>query len=136
MALWQGIPGETPIDPTGLRRPGSIRNRKELNVAEANNILPVVTKYLGRKPTRRMAPFDYSWTRRLHKAMFGDVWKWAGEIRTRKLTLHGSPVVEWPEATIGDASRIRNEYLAAVQAADGGGYDELLELQMRFMGRE
>ncbi len=34
-----------------------------------------------------MAPFDLTWIKRLHKEMFGDVWKWAGEIRTRDLNV-------------------------------------------------
>ena len=34
-----------------------------------------------------MAPFDLNWVKRLHREMFGEVWKWAGEIRTRDLNL-------------------------------------------------
>ena len=34
-----------------------------------------------------MAPFDLKWIKRLHKEMFGEVWEWAGELRTRDLNL-------------------------------------------------
>lgn len=74
MSDWGDLPGETPIDVSGLKRKG-IRTRAELNQAEAENIRKAVVKYLAAKPSRRSAPFTLSWSRRLHKQMFGDVWK-------------------------------------------------------------
>jgi hypothetical protein len=56
MSIWPTIPGETPIDPTGLKDKG-IRNRDQLNVVEAQNIRKVVVAYLSVKPTRKSAPF-------------------------------------------------------------------------------
>jgi Fic-DOC domain mobile mystery protein B len=81
---WTPIPGETPIDISGLKIKG-IGTRGELNVFEAENINKVVLKYLATKPTRRSASFDYSWVLKLHKEMFGDVWKWAGKTRQEDL---------------------------------------------------
>lgn len=85
MAGWQNLPGETPIDDvSGLKIKG-IWTRSQLNDVEAKNITRAVIKYLARKPTRRSARFDLSWCLRLHKEMFGQVWKWAGQLRTCNL---------------------------------------------------
>ena len=86
VSRWELVPGETPIDVSGLKRKG-INTRAELNRAEAENIRKVVVKYLVVKPSRRSAPFTLSWVKRLHKQMFGDVWKWAGEFRRENLNL-------------------------------------------------
>ena len=87
MPLFPPIPGETPIDDaSGLKIKG-ITLRRELSVFEAENIAKVATKYLVGKLTRRKAPFDYSWALRLHREMFGKVWKWAGHLRTENLNL-------------------------------------------------
>ncbi len=87
MSDWEEQPGETPIDVSQLRIKW-IKTRPQLNLAEATNVRKAVSKYFGRRrPTRQMAPFDVRWLKRLHKEMFGDVWKWAGEIRTRDLNL-------------------------------------------------
>jgi Fic-DOC domain mobile mystery protein B len=188
------MPGETPIDVSGLKRKG-INTRAELNEAEAENIRKAVVKYLAAKPSRRSAPFTLPWARRLHKQMFGDVWKWAGEFRQENLNLgcdwhqvpmqlqallddlvfweaqrhalleqaawlhhravsihpfpngngrwarmianiwlkrHGHAITEWPEATIGSKSVVRDDYLAAIRAADLGDEGPLLALHHRF----
>lgn len=38
----------------------------------------------------------------------------------------------WPEQTIGASSPIREEYLAAIQAADNGDYEPLIALHQRY----
>lgn len=87
MQFGNPIPGETPIDNvSGLRIKG-ISTRKELSVYEAENVRKAVVKYLSRKPSRRSARFDFTWCLRLHKEMFGDVWKWAGTLRTSDKTI-------------------------------------------------
>jgi Fic-DOC domain mobile mystery protein B len=83
---WGFLPGETPIDVSGLKRK-RINTRAELNRAEAENIRKAVVKYLATKPSRRSAPFTLSWAKRLHTQMFGDVWKWAGEFRQENVNL-------------------------------------------------
>jgi Fic-DOC domain mobile mystery protein B len=83
---WNELPGETPIDASGLKMKG-IASRAELNRAEADNIRKVFVKYLASKPTARTAPFHLSWICRLHKEMFGDVWKWAGKPRKEDLNI-------------------------------------------------
>ncbi len=81
MAVWNPIPGETPIDDvSGLKIKG-ITTRRELNAFEAENIQRAVLKYLSRKPMRRSARFDFVWSLKLHREMFGNVWRWAGQTR-------------------------------------------------------
>ena len=84
-APWPSIPGETPIDLSHLTanvKARGITTRQELSSLEAQNIAKSFIKYLAAKPSPRLAPFDYSWSLRLHKEMFGEVWEWAGSIRT------------------------------------------------------
>jgi len=87
---WPPIPGETPIDDiSGLRLPG-VRTRSQCNHAEAENIAKAAVKYLAAPPSARVAPFTDAWMMRLHREMFGDVWKWAGALRRGEKNL-GSP---------------------------------------------
>jgi Fic-DOC domain mobile mystery protein B len=79
---FEPVPGETPIDDLrGLRVEG-ITTRAELNSVEAENIRQAVVKYLSGRPSRRSARFDLAWVLRLHREMLGDVWDWAGSVRT------------------------------------------------------
>ena len=55
-----------------------ITNRGELNEAEQANILRAVGRA---RPPSLQALLDDLYLRRLHKRMFGDVWRWAGEYR-------------------------------------------------------
>lgn len=87
MPDWEEVPGETEIDISHLKIKG-IGTRSQLNLLEAKNILKVTSKYFGRRsPTKKMAPFDLVWLKRLHKEMFKDVWKWAGQIRREEVNL-------------------------------------------------
>lgn len=86
MIPWEPIPGETPIDDVSVLKL-AIRTRSELNDAEAANIRRAVVKYLSKRPSRRTAKFDLAWLLRLHREMFGDVWKWAGTVRVRPVNI-------------------------------------------------
>lgn len=79
--------GETPIDDLSGLKLRDISTREQLNFAEAQNILKATIKYLAKRPTKRSARFDFAWMLKLHGEMFGDVWQWAGKIRTRNLNL-------------------------------------------------
>ncbi len=193
MALWKSLPGETPIDDiSGLKIKG-ILSRKQLNEAEAANILKATLKYFAGPLTRKRARFDLSWSLRLHREMFGDVWRWAGVLRTENknigvpwnqvetrlygllenlkywkdipfleqaaslhhqavaihpfhngngrwsrmlaniwLKLNKRLLTAWPEQLIGETSPIRQEYLAAIRAADEGDCGPLIQLHRRF----
>jgi Fic-DOC domain mobile mystery protein B len=199
VAFGPTIPGETPIDDVSELKIKGISLRRELNGYEAKNILKAVIKYLSKKPSRRLAPFDFSWQKRLHKEMLGEVWGWAGRLRTSRLNigidpaqvepslydmaeslqlqrlsesytlidqatwLHhravqihpfqngngrwarllsniwlkqsGSPIVVWPEETVGAVSPIREEYLDAIRRADQFDLGPLTELHRRFLER-
>lgn len=189
---WPSIPGETPIDPSGLidKR---VRNRRQLNEAEGRNIAEAIFRYLIGTPTVAMAPFDLDWSLKLHAEMFGNVWSWAGVPRRADLNLgvawlqietllhnllqnlrhwnqftlieqaarlhhgavsihpflngngrwsrmlaniwlkiHGSPPTYWPEESVGEASVIRDEYLAAIRAADAMDFSRLISLHERY----
>lgn len=85
MGGWDSIDGETPIDISDLTNHAKqigVTNRNDLDRIEAENIRKVASKYLSGRPSRRMAPFDFSWLLGLHHEMFCDVWNFAGEIRT------------------------------------------------------
>jgi Fic-DOC domain mobile mystery protein B len=86
MATWDPIDGETPIDPSHLKDK-SIKTREQLNIAEAQNILKPIVKYLGIKPSKKLAPFDLNWFQKLHQEMFCDVWEYAGDFRQEDLNI-------------------------------------------------
>ena len=194
MPLGPTLDGETPIDPSYLKIRG-ITTRNELSIFEMENIRKAEVKYLHSRPTKRMAKFDFAWCLRLHKQMFGEVWKWAGLIRPIDLNIgsppcsivgdlenllkdlhswsdfgmsmleqgtrlhyravrihpfrngngrwsrllsniwlrrHDHAMTRWPEKAIGGCSEAREEYLAAVRAADNGDYEPLIGLHRRY----
>jgi Fic-DOC domain mobile mystery protein B len=57
----------------------------DIYLGEAKNILQPTLKYLNSKPSKNLAPFDYGFFLNLHQEMFGNVWQWAGKIRTVEL---------------------------------------------------
>lgn len=85
------IPGQTPLDDLSGLRPKHIRTLAELNAAEAENIRKATIKYLAARPARRTARFDVPWMIKLHAEMFGEVWTWAGMLRTRETNLGSHP---------------------------------------------
>ena len=72
--------GHTPLDDDALAglKPAWIRTRGDLNSAEQENILRAQAN--RRQPTIAELLTD-TYLRALHKAMFGDVWTWAGTYR-------------------------------------------------------
>src|SRR5437868_6208376 len=113
MTGWEILPGETPVDISGLKAKG-VPNRAQLNVLEAAGIRKVVVKYLAKKPSRRTAPFDLSWVRKLHKEMFGKVWDWAGMFRTRDVNI-GLP---WHQVETSLQTLLDNLHYRHEQGAD------------------
>jgi Fic-DOC domain mobile mystery protein B len=76
-------PGATPLsdeDLRGLRIP-SVRTHAELNEAEAANIIRGQEWALRSRMARVPDMLSDSFMQRLHKAMLGDVWTWAGKYR-------------------------------------------------------
>ena len=78
--------GQTPLDDvSGLLV--DVKNRQELNDLEFKNNSVAARKYLLKNLTRKSAPFTYQWLQRIHKDMFGEVWRWAGVPRTSDLSI-------------------------------------------------
>jgi Fic-DOC domain mobile mystery protein B len=78
--------GQTPLDDvSGLRV--KVKSRRELNDLEFKNNNAAARKYLLKRLTDKSAPFTYEWLRKVHKDMFGKVWKWAGAPRTVDLNI-------------------------------------------------
>jgi Fic-DOC domain mobile mystery protein B len=76
------LPGQTPIDPDELAAliPRHVRLLSELNEFESANISRAIEKYFyGRR--RKYDLGDVEVLRRLHKDMFDQTWKWAGQYR-------------------------------------------------------
>ena len=64
----------------GLRLP--VLTRKELNRAEAENIIQAMTWLFLSRRLRPESVTREAWLRRLHGRMYAQVWTWAGQYRT------------------------------------------------------
>jgi Fic-DOC domain mobile mystery protein B len=76
-------PGATPLsdeDLQGLRIP-SVKTHGELNEVEAANIIRGQEWALRSRAARLPGILSDDFVQRLHEAMLGDVWTWAGEYR-------------------------------------------------------
>ena len=85
----KSIDDATPYDDiSGLKLPkGKVYTIKDIYEAEANNIALATLKYLAAPPSKKLAPFSYEWLQQLHSEMFGNVWDWAGKLRTVELSI-------------------------------------------------
>ncbi|MGH7812432.1 MAG: mobile mystery protein B [Candidatus Binataceae bacterium] len=61
--------------------------------------------------------------------------RWARMLANVWLKQCGAEPVRWPENPIGNESPIRQEYLRALKAADGGDYAPLIALHQRYAAR-
>jgi len=79
----------TPLDDiSGLKLDTSkVYTIDEIYFYEAKNITKATLKYLSLVPDKKLAPFNFEWLLQLHKEMFGDVWDWAGKLRTVELSI-------------------------------------------------
>lgn len=88
--LFEEPDGATPLSPqdaNGLRQ-AWIATRQDLNEAEQANILAGMA-WAAR--TRQQDLLNVEFARRLHRAMFGRVWRWAGTFRTRETNIGVQP---------------------------------------------
>ncbi len=78
-------PGATPLDPDEIAGliPQFIATQGELNILEQENILNGKSWALKYKKEL----LDESFVRALHKRMYQDVWKWAGQYRKSQKTI-------------------------------------------------
>jgi fido (protein-threonine AMPylation protein) len=109
---WETRPGETPYnDLEGFIPVKHYPNptRQQVDELEEENIRIATLKYLGQKPSKKKAPFDYYWFLELHREMYGDVWEWAGTTKTQNtqigldklevqeaLRVLAADIQEWP----------------------------------------
>ena len=84
--------GATPIEPDDLADliPAHIRTRRELNTFEAQNIRFGV-RYVQKRGRRSSNILSTRFCLDLHKAMTDKTWHWAGEIRTREVSIGDCP---------------------------------------------
>ena len=80
--------GATPIDPdeAGGLLPPHITTRRELDRWEQDNIIEALAWLDKTKPKDIL---NESFIRKLHKRMFGNVWKWAGTFRQSDKNIGG-----------------------------------------------
>jgi fido (protein-threonine AMPylation protein) len=83
MSLLHMIPGQTPIDDVSELKIKGIYFQWQLDAVEADNILKAQEKYFPGTPSPKEAPFDLAWVLKLHWQMLGDVWEYAGRLRTK-----------------------------------------------------
>lgn len=82
MGLNEGLPaGATSLDGEELEGllPSHLVSRSQLNEWEQQNIEAALF-WLSRH--RRPRPLEEAWLRRLHREMFGQSWRWAGQYRS------------------------------------------------------
>jgi Fic-DOC domain mobile mystery protein B len=81
--------GATPLSEEDLRglKLASISNQGEVNEAEAQNILRGQEWALRSRTSTLSGMLSDDYLLRLHKQMFGDIWKWAGTIRERETNI-------------------------------------------------
>jgi Fic-DOC domain mobile mystery protein B len=90
--LFQDPRDATPLDP-GLRRDliqTWVTTRADLNEAEQENIVKGFAWARGRR-SGADATLKESFSKNLHKQMFGEVWKWAGRYRQNEINLGIAP---------------------------------------------
>ena len=68
---------------------------------------------------------------RIHPFLNGNG-RWSRLLANIWLVLHDHAPTQWPEETIGTASAIRSEYIAAIQKADAGDVKPLIALHSRY----
>jgi len=75
--------GATPLDPDDAEGllPAHITSRGELNAWEQANIANALDWLARRRPAASV--LSRKFVRELHRQMFDETWKWAGEFRTR-----------------------------------------------------
>lgn len=80
--------GETLQDDLdGLRLKLFRPKREQIYLAETQAIALAIMKHTARAHLPKKTSFDVPWAKKLHKDMFGAVWKWAGEYRTVNLNI-------------------------------------------------
>lgn len=97
--LFDEPPGATPLDPDAARGliPTWVATRGELNSVEQDNIGRAIAWASSPARPRSVESLMTEATMRdLHRRMFGDVWKWAGQYRQHDTNIG----VQWPHIAV------------------------------------
>lgn len=83
--------GATPLDPDETHGliPLHIMTQRDLNEWESENIIKAETWLFSSSDHGNILTIDF--TKLLHKKMFHDTWKWAGQLRTTEKNIGVSP---------------------------------------------
>ena len=84
--------GSTPLDldeRVGLKHP-NLSTREELDVLEQINIQQGL-QWLRRR-RKKQDVLEVAFIRELHRRLFGDVWSWAGQLRTTEKNIGVNPI--------------------------------------------
>ena len=73
--------GATPIDDISELKVHWVKDQKDLNRVEAENIANATSKYLMKPIKLPQTWFNVTYLINIHKEMFIDVWDWAGIFR-------------------------------------------------------
>lgn len=79
--------GETPLDDISGLIPKNVTTKKALDDAESLNIAKATMKYMVDTSKLKRLVIDEPFLRKLHREMYSDVWKWAGEYRTTQVSI-------------------------------------------------
>jgi Fic-DOC domain mobile mystery protein B len=139
--------------------PTFVATRADLNLAEQANIETATLWAFGRRRvagTDRLLTIDFA--DRVHRRMFGDVWRWAGQHRTRMTNIGVEPhqittqmkllfddALYWHDhnmyqpaeravrlhQNIETDGTTRRNYITALQAADRGDIEPLRDFAQR-----
>lgn len=85
--------GATPISDCSGLIPLWVHHLEDLNRVEAENILKAQTKYLRGRVSDPKNWFLIKELKAIHKAMFGDVWEWAGGYRKSITSIGINPIL-------------------------------------------
>jgi Fic-DOC domain mobile mystery protein B len=85
------IAGTTPLDDYSGLKITWVYDHAQLDAVEADNIRFAVSKYLDKRMYRFPEWFSILHINQVHKAMFGQVWKWAGKYRQTTKTVGVAP---------------------------------------------
>lgn len=89
--------GATPIDDISGLIPSWVKTQSDLNQVEAENIFSATGKYLMKPVSPPKSWFNIPMLKKIHHAMFCNVWNWAGKFRSNQ-TIPGVVPYQIPDA--------------------------------------
>lgn len=139
MIKFSSPPGSTPIDDLSGLKFSWVQTLHDLNRAEAENISRAQKKYLESSIDTPTKWFNPTFFRKVHQAMFGEVWTWAGSWRRSTtnigikpqlipmhLSLFCAEVISWNQQTIPwnyveQSARIHHKLVSIHPFENGNG---------------